>query len=278
MNQAAIKTLEKKLNDQPIGVLDSGIGGLTVVREIIRKLPNESIIYIGDTARVPYGTRGKETIKIFALELLSFLLKQNVKFIVVACNTISATCLEELKNISHIEILDVIKPSVKRIVTTTKNKKVGIIGTSATIRSGVYEEEIKKIDVSIKIETKATPLFVPIIEEGLGNSEIAKVTAKHYLSSFTDVDTLHLACTHYPLFRRTVQEALGNKVRIVDSAEPTAQELKNSLERKKLLNTSGNLSNLILNFTDLSELTSKTAEEFIGKNIRADINQISLVV
>lgn len=278
LSRIAHKTLDaENVADKPIGVIDSGIGGLTVVKEIIRLLPNEDIVYLGDTARVPYGTRGKEIIKDFSLELLNYILKQNVKLIVVACNTISATCLEELHKYSAIQILGVIEPSARAVTKTTKNKKVGIIGTPATIRSGIYEKEIRKIDASISVKVKATPLFVPLAEDGLGESRIAQEASDYYLKGFMDgLDTLHLGCTHYPLLRNVIRNTVGSGVTIVDSAEATASELKSILVDKKLLKVNNPKPTLTLNFTDLSEFTLKTAEQFMEQDISINVNQINL--
>lgn len=199
-----------KNNNLPIGVFDSGVGGLTVAKEITRVLPNESIIYLGDTARVPYGTRSKETIKKFALELTKFLLKQKVKCLVVACNSISANALEDIKKISPVPVFDVISP-IKIDGETV------VIATKATINSGKY-----------KCKGKACSLFVPIVEEGLADSEIALLAAKKYLNDI-DSKTLVLGCTHFPIMRKTIEKVVGKNVKIIDPAEVLARELKNKL-------------------------------------------------
>lgn len=265
------------MNTKPIGVFDSGIGGLTVVQEIIKALPQENIIYLGDTARVPYGARGKEVITAFALELTRFLLKQNVKYLVVACNTISATCLKEIQQISQVPVLDVISPSVEKIVTTTQKNKVGIIGTRATILSKAYEKEIQNLNPRIKIFTQACPLFVPIVEEGLYKSQIAYDAAKEYLRGFkqTGIDVLHLGCTHYPLLKETIQRVIGKKTIIIDSAEPTAQKLRENLSAMNLLNQEKH-PRCTFYVTDVLERTYGIAKLFLGKDIKNNLKKTEL--
>lgn len=210
------------MKNKPIGIFDSGIGGLTVVKEIVKLLPNENIIYLGDTARVPYGTRGKETVTEFALELTRYLLSQDVKFLVVACNTITATCFDKIQEISTVPVIGVIEPAVKKIIKTSSTKRVGVIGTAATINSKVYEMKIKKLDPNFYVQSITCPLFVPIAEEGLANSNIANLTAKHYLKYLKNIDTLHLGCTHYPLLKNVIQDNIEKGVTIIDSADPPA--------------------------------------------------------
>lgn len=224
--------------DKPIGVFDSGIGGLTVVKEIIKTLPNESLIYLGDTARVPYGTRNKDTINKFALELTNFLLKEKVKALVVACNTMSGVSLSEIKKLAGgIPVIDVISPTVSFAVSTTQANVLGVVGTRATINSRAYDARAKKKNKAIKILGVACPLFVPLVEEGFVNNKATKLIAREYLSAFknTNIDCLILGCTHYPLLKNLIAEILGNKILLVDSAKPTAEELKKVLSQKELL-------------------------------------------
>ncbi len=225
-------------NNLSIGIFDSGIGGLTVVKEIIKELPNESLIYLGDTARVPYGTRNKDTINKFALELVRYLLKQKVKALVVACNTMSAVSLSEIRKLAgEIPVIDVISPTVSFASTKTHTNVLGVIGTRATMNSRAYENQIKKKNKAIEILSKACPLFVPFVEEGMIDDKAIKLIAQEYLSVFdkTKIDTLILGCTHYPLLKDVIAEILGNNVLLVDSAKPTAEELKKVLTKKKLL-------------------------------------------
>ncbi len=263
-------------NKLPVGIFDSGIGGLTVVREIVSLLPQENIIYLGDTARVPYGSRGKEVITTFAKELVNFLLDKNVKCLVVACNTISATCLPELQSMVSIPIIGVIHPSAEMIVNTTTTKKVGVIGTKATISSKAYSVAISKLDSNIEIISQACPLFVPLVEEGLADSEISYLLANKYLSTLKGIDTLHLGCTHYPLLEKTIRKVMGDHVAIVDSAKPTAEILKKILTEKKLLNLSGIKGKREFYVTDLSTTVYEIASSFLGENIKRKIKKVNL--
>ncbi|MDI3480631.1 MAG: glutamate racemase [Tepidanaerobacteraceae bacterium] len=220
-------------NQKPIGIFDSGVGGLTVASEIMRQLPCESIVYFGDTARVPYGSKSRETVTRFAFEGLNFLLAHDVKMVVVACNTVSATCLGQLQQSSPVPVIGVIEPGAKAAVGVTQNKIVGVIGTERTVKSGAYVKAIKKINPEIKILSKACPLFVPLVEEGWLDNEAAFYTAQTYLLPLKNegIDTLVLACTHYPLLAATLQAVMGEKVRLVDSAFETAVEVGRILER-----------------------------------------------
>lgn len=264
-------------NQDPIGVFDSGIGGLTVVKEIIKKLPNESIIYLGDTARVPYGTRSKEIIIKFAKELTKFLIKRKVKFLVVACNTISSVALEEIKRISPVSLIGVIKPAVKKAIQITKNKKIGVIGTQSTILSKAYEIEIQKINPQVKIVSVACPLFVPLAEEGLGRHQATRFLAEDYLKRIISfgADTLILGCTHYPLLSRTILETVGPNIILIDSAEPAVEELKRILEKNKLL--SDNLKPTREFFvTDAPERVYNTTNSFLGDTLNGKLIKITL--
>ncbi|MDQ5954611.1 MAG: glutamate racemase [Patescibacteria group bacterium] len=263
------------MKNKPIGVFDSGIGGLTVVKEIQNTLPNENIIYLGDTARVPYGSRGTEIITEFAIELTQFLLKKDVKFLVVACNTISAICLEKIQEISPVPVIGVIKPAAKQIVDTTKNQRIAVIGTRATIDSSIYEKEIHSINPKIEVISRACPLFVSISEEGLGSSDIARLTAEYYLKDLNTIDTLHLGCTHYPLLKEVIHNVVGRDIKIIDSAAPTAKELKKCLEENNLLNEGSQASSTYL-FTDLPNRLITTSNLFLGKDIINSIHKVNL--
>ena len=213
---------------QPIGVFDSGIGGLTVVKALIHELPAESIIYFGDTARVPYGTKSKSTIVKFSLENIEFLLKYGVKCIVIACNTASSWALPTLRKYFKVPIVGVIRPGAVAAVRQTKTKRVGVIGTSATIRSRAYEAAIHRLDPTIKVFSQDCPLFVPLVEEGWLTGPIATAVAQRYLGIIKeqDIDTMILGCTHYPLLSPTIREVVGESVALVDSAEQTAVEVR----------------------------------------------------
>lgn len=223
-------------HNNPIGVFDSGVGGLTVAREIMRQLPNERIVYFGDTARVPYGSKSKETVTRFSRQIVHFLEKQDVKAIVVACNTASAYALEELEKEVDIPMIGVVKPGTRAALAATVNKKIGVIGTEATINSGIYTRYIQGIDSGVKIIGKACPLFVPLVEEGLWEDPVTDEIARRYLSELVDsgIDTLILGCTHYPMIRSTVGKIVGEQVTLVNPAYETARELKALLADKGL--------------------------------------------
>lgn len=224
----------------PIGVFDSGVGGLTVVREIMRQIPNEKIVYFGDTARVPYGSKSKDTITRYSRQIVNFLKSQEVKAIVIACNTASAYALEALEKEVDVPIIGVVKPGAKVAAETTKNGKIGVIATEGTISSGIYSSYIKEIKQDVKVIGKACPLFVPLVEEGLWEDPVTDEIARRYLTEFTqqdkDIDTLILGCTHYPLIRSTLGKIAGENVTLVNPAYETARELKLLLEKENLLN------------------------------------------
>ena len=216
---------------QPIGVFDSGIGGLTVVKALIDDLPMESIIYFGDTARVPYGTKSKTTIVKFSLENVEFLLRFGVKCIVIACNTSSSWALPTLRKYFKVPIIGVIRPGALAAVRATRNKRVGVIGTTATINSQAYEAAIQRIDPSIAVFSRSCPLFVPLVEEGWLNGQVCRAVAEEYLEPLKRhrIDTLILGCTHYPLLAPTIRKVLGDDVTLVDSAKQTAVEVRGVL-------------------------------------------------
>ena len=224
----------------PIGVFDSGVGGLTVAREIMRQIPNERMIYFGDTARVPYGSKSKETVTKYSKQIVRFLKEQNVKAIVVACNTASAYALEAIEKELDIPIIGVVKPGARVAAETTKNKKVGVIATAGTIQSRIYTEYIQGMEKDIQVIGKACPLFVPLVEEGLLEDPVTDEIATRYLNELKDIgiDTLILGCTHYPLIRSTVGRIMGEGVTLVNPAYETARELKELLEKEGLLNPS----------------------------------------
>jgi glutamate racemase len=227
-------------NNAPIGVFDSGVGGLTVAREIIRQLPNESITYFGDTARVPYGSKSKDTIIRYARQIVRFLKTKNVKAIVVACNTASAFALDTIESELDIPIIGVVKPGAKSAIGNTKNKRIGIIGTEGTIKSELYTEYIHGIDSEITVIGKPCPLFVPLVEEGMLHDTVTDEIASRYLSDLKkqNIDSLILGCTHYPLLRSTVGKIMGPEVNLVNPAYETAVSLdallkKNHIEAEK---------------------------------------------
>ena len=222
----------------PVGVFDSGIGGLTVAREIMRQTPNEKIIYFGDTARVPYGNKSRETITKYSRQILRFLQTQQVKAIVVACNTASAYALDEIEKETDIPMIGVVKPGARTAVEATVNGHIGVIGTEGTISSGIYSRYIKEISPGMRVTGKACPLFVPLVEEGLWQDPVTDEIARRYLEELIDtgIDTLILGCTHYPLIRTTLGKIMGEQVRLVNPAYETARELKMLLQEQELEN------------------------------------------
>lgn len=233
-----MNTEQTHLSHAPIGVFDSGVGGLTVVREIMRQIPQERIIYFGDTARVPYGSKSQNTIIRYSRQIIRFLQTQQVKAIVVACNTASALALPEIKKELDIPIIGVIKPGAKVAAETTKNNKVGIIGTEATVGSAIYTDTIAAMNKDITVIGKACPLFCPLVEEGWTKDPITEQVASRYLATFKDsgIDTLILGCTHYPLLRSLIGSIMGPDVQLVNPAYETARALKALLEEKHLCN------------------------------------------
>ena len=222
----------------PIGVFDSGVGGLTVVREIMRQIPNEKIIYFGDTARVPYGSKSQETVTRYSGQIVRFLRTFQVKTIVVACNTASAYALDTLERDIDIPIIGVVKPGAKAAAEVTRNGRIGVIATEATIGSQIYAEYIKELNRDVTIYGKACPLFVPLVEEGLLQDPVTDEIARRYLAELIDIDidTLILGCTHYPLIRSTLARIVGDSVTLVNPAYETALELKEMLTSLNLLN------------------------------------------
>jgi glutamate racemase len=223
----------------PIGVFDSGIGGLTVARELMRQLPNESIIYFGDTARVPYGPKSPDTVLRYSREITNFLKGQGVKAVVVACNTATAHALPKLREENDLPIVGVIDPGARAAARATKSGNVGVIGTQGTINSHAYERAIAAELPTANILARACPLFVPLVEEGWLETDATNVIAREYLGEFVNanVDTLVLGCTHYPLLKRAIGEVVGRSVRLIDSAEETAAETATTLREAGLERT-----------------------------------------
>ena len=226
----------------PIGVFDSGVGGLTVAREIMRHLPNENIVYFGDTARVPYGSKSKDNIIRFSRQIIRFLETKEVKAIVIACNTASALALEVVREEVEIPIIGVVEPGARAALEATKTKKIGVIGTEATIRSAMYEKIIQGIDPEVTVMGKACPLFVPLVEEGFAKHTVTEEIIDFYLASFlkTDIDTLILGCTHYPLLRSRIRAYVGERIALVNPAYETAMDLRNLLQVHDMENTDTN--------------------------------------
>jgi glutamate racemase len=256
-------------NSAPIGVFDSGIGGLTVAHELMRQLPNESIVYFGDTARVPYGNKSAETVTRFSREITSFLIDQGVKAVVVACNTATAHALPTLRKEYDLPIIGVIEPGSRAAARATKSGNVGVIGTQGTINSGAYERAISAELPTAHIIARACPLFVPLVEEGWLESDATSIIAQEYLSGFVDerIDTLVLGCTHYPLLKRAIGEVVGRQVRLIDSAEETAAETAATLRANGLERTDG--AGPVYRFvaSDRPEQFLRIGQRFLGQAI-----------
>jgi glutamate racemase len=252
-----------------IGVFDSGVGGLTVVKELIRQLPSEDIVYFGDTARVPYGIKSKETVIRFSIENILFLLKQDVKLICVACNTVSSFALPVIKNHFRVPIVGVLSPGVREAVYATQNKRIGIIGTKGTIKSRAYEIEIKQLDPKAKVTAVACPLFVPFAEEGWTQGEVVRTVARQYLKPLKDakVDTLILGCTHYPLLKPVIKEVMGKNVTLIDSAQQVAMEVKKILASEGQLNKNKSGRHMFY-VSDNPEWFSGLAKRFLGRPLK----------
>jgi len=256
-------------DQRPIGVFDSGVGGLTVVKQLLKKFPRESIVYFGDTARIPYGTKSEEIVRRYALEDSMFLLDKNVKVVVVACNTASAIAVSMLKEILPVPVIGVIEPGAKAAIKYTKNQKIGVIGTAATIRSNSYTKEILALQPEAQIIPQACPLFVPLVEEGWIDEETTYLVAERYLQGLrlNKIDTLILGCTHYPLLRNAIQKTVGKKVKLVDSGVETAEEVELILKKNRLL---ANMEQTPKNYFYLSDMPYKfqeIAERFLERSI-----------
>ena len=254
---------------QPIGVFDSGIGGLTVVSALRALLPNEHIHYLGDTARVPYGGKSAATVERYSLEITAMLLEDNCKAVVVACNTASALALPKLEATTPVPVTGVIRPGAEAAVAATRNGHIGVIGTRATIKSGAYERAIHALDPGLRLSVRACPLFVPLIEEGWLDGEITDRVVRQYLSSMIDdgVDTLVLGCTHYPLLRGAIGRFLGDSVTLVDSAQNCATAVARLLEKEGLRAEGTSAGALSVALTDPPDAFLEVAREALQLEI-----------
>ena len=257
------------MDNRPIGIFDSGVGGLTVFKEIRILLPQENLIYFGDTARVPYGNKSPLVVQKYSLEIAKFLEMQNVKMIVVACNTASALALSSLKNEVRIPVIGVIEPGVRAAIKSAQNNSIAVIGTKATITSGAYQNRIKRLRSSINVIAIPCPLFVPIVEENLINTKIAKDAMEMYLSDLkqTNIKSVILACTHYPLLKDQISNYFDNKIDLVDSAYETAKEVKETLEARRILTEQENNGKETFFVSDSPETFSNIAANFLNRPI-----------
>jgi glutamate racemase len=253
---------------RPIGVFDSGIGGLTVVKAVRDLLPNENIVYLGDTARVPYGPKSEQTVQRYAVELAGILTQKNAKALVVACNTVSSVALPLLTKTFSVPVIGVIEPGARAALQATRNRHVGVIGTRATIRSGAYERALRANDSSVRVSSRACPLLVPLIEEGLLDDDVTDRMITRYLEPMLadGIDTLVLGCTHYPLLTEAIARTLKRQVMLVDSAQNCARAVEETLNRQSLRATATNRGELHVALTD-------SADNFL--NVARDALQLS---
>jgi glutamate racemase len=256
-------------NSQPIGVFDSGIGGLTVVRALTQHLPHENIIYFGDTARVPYGPKSPQVVREYALQDTEILLQHDVKLIVIACNTVSAVALDVVQKRAKVPVIGVILPGAEAAAQATKNKRIGVVGTVGTIFSNAYTNAIRQLDPSIKVFGQPCPLFVPLAEEGWIDHKATELIAKEYLFPLTleKIDTLVLGCTHYPILRDVIGKVLHQSVTLIDSGEATAFVVKNMLADLKMNNTSTLKPNLQFFVSDVPHKFAEIGERFLGTKL-----------
>lgn len=266
-----------KKNNAPIGIFDSGLGGLTVVKQVMKVLPHENIVYLGDTARVPYGPRSPEIIKKFSEENAAFLLNKKVKCIVIACNTSSAVAGDHIKKVFHkVPVFEVIDPAARKAASV--GKKIGVVGTRATIGSGAYEARIKKYSKNARVYNSACPLFVPFIEEGEVGGKAIEEVCKNYLSDIKakNIDTLVLGCTHYPIIKKIIAKQFDRKLNIVDPGTSVAKKIFVFLNANKMLNSQKSKGSNKYFVTDLTKRFVSVAEMFLGHKIFGSIKKVAL--
>jgi len=262
---------------KPIGIFDSGVGGLTVVKQVLDRLPREAIVYFGDTARVPYGTKSAKAVQAFAVQDTEFLLRQGVKMVVVACHTASSVALDVLVGRFAVPILGVVEPGVDSALKSTRNRKIGVIGTRATIASRTYERQLAAKCAGVRVHSRACPLFVPFAEEGWLEGEIIRKVAETYLQPFREsgIDTMILGCTHYPLLKTVIAQVLGDGVVLIDSATETARVIQSRLAELKLENTRNTIPEHRFTVSDIPDPFREVGERFLGKKL-GPIEQIDI--
>lgn len=255
--------------EKPIGVFDSGVGGLTVVKRLIASLPNESIVYFGDTARVPYGSKSNETVIEYSIQNTKFLLHKNVKAVVVACNTASSIAIEVLKKEFDVPIIGMIEPGAISAIRNTMNNKIGVIGTRATINNKAYSNQLLKLNTQLNVFEKACPLFVPLAEEGWIEHRATHEIAEEYLNELRqkEIDTLILGCTHYPILSKVIQEVIGKNVKLIDSGVAASEIVRQEIERIGLSTNSSAKGNISLYVSDISTNFKSIAELFLGQSV-----------
>jgi glutamate racemase len=254
---------------QAIGVFDSGVGGLTVVRALIKKLPNESIVYFGDTARVPYGPKSSDVVRVYTRQDTDVLLKHYVKMIVVACNTVSSVALDVVEKQSPVPVVGVIEPAAEIAARRTRTKRIGVIGTLGTIASSAYTKAIHRHDPSVTIEAQPCPLFVPLAEEGWDNHEATRLIAREYIGPLVEkgIDMLVLGCTHYPILKNIIGEAAGSAVTLIDSADATADVVADLLAGHSLLRTESEPAEYTFLVSDVPHKFREIGERFLGRRL-----------
>ncbi|MGG1677619.1 glutamate racemase [Neobacillus sp. NRS-1170] len=262
---------------QPIGVIDSGVGGLTVAKEVMRQLPNEKIIYLGDTARCPYGPRTPREVKKFTWELTTFLLEKNIKMLVIACNTATAAALDEIRKELSIPVLGVINPGARAAIKRTKNYRVGIIGTEGTVKSGAYERALKSLNSRLFVTSQACPKFVPLVESSEFDGPIAEKIVDEALKPLQNqnLDTLILGCTHYPLLEPLIKNVMGDNCSVISSGDETAREISAILQYNGLLETCEEESLHEFYTTGSRRIFSKIASQWLGIPIN-EVKKIKL--
>ncbi len=260
---------ETEMVKSPIGVFDSDVGGLTLVGELFRVLPQEDIVYFGDTVHFPYGSKSKEAVTRFSLDIANFLKAQKVKIIVVACNTASSFALSSLREKIDLPVIGVIEPGAQSATDTTRNSKIGVIGTEGTINSRAFEEAIERIDKNVKVFSQPCPLFVDLVERNLLDKPWAKQIAEEYLSPLKNegIDTLILGCTHYPLLKELLSGIMGQEVSLIDTAETTAKAVKRTLEEKNLLRKENRKAVYKFFVSDDPEKFLQLGGRFLGKSM-----------
>ena len=257
------------MNEQPIGVFDSGIGGLTVVRAITDRLPHENIVYFGDTARVPYGPKSPQVVREYAGQDVDFLTARGVKMIVVACNTVSAVALDIVQQRTRVPVIGMIMPGAEAAVSATSKRRIGVIGTRATINSNAYTHALRQIDTEVLVFAAECPLFVPLAEEGWIDHKVTHLVAKEYLFPLTldKIDTLILGCTHYPVIRPAITAALGPQVRLIDSGDAAAAEVERMMDERSLRNPSTQRPHLQFFVSDIPAKFAEVGQRFLGRNL-----------
>ena len=260
----------RQSSSSPIGVFDSGLGGLTVVRELRRRLPSEEILYLGDLAHLPYGNKSTDEIRRLSTDCARFLLRKKIKALVIACNSASSVAFKLLSKMLPIPVLDVISPAVEEALASTRNRRIGVIATYATIESGSYARSLEERSSEAEYFLKPCPLFVPLAEEGWLDDVVALEAARKYLTPIKKkrIDTLILGCTHYPLLEKVIAKVMGPKVRLVDSAAPTALRLKTLLQKKGLLFPRSRRAPLKIFITDRVRNFARIGESFLGERLK----------